>query len=58
MMDEKLKFILFKKLLIFGAQGVGKTTLSSVLLHDSFKDEESSKNGKYIFLFNIFINRC
>ena len=58
MMDEKLKFILFKKLLIFGCQGVGKTSLSSVLSFGTFKEEESSKNGNYIFLFNIFINRC
>ena len=54
-MDEKnLKFVLIKKLLIFGGQGVGKTTLSSFLQINNFNECTPSKNSKYIFL--IFIN--
>lgn len=45
-MDENLKFVLFKKLLIFGGKGVGKTTLTSFLSSNEFKEEEPSKNSK------------
>ncbi len=45
-MEEKHKYILFKKLLIFGGKGVGKTTLTSFLSSNEFKEEEPSKNSK------------
>lgn len=49
-MDEKnLKFVLIKKLLIFGGQGVGKTTLSSFLQINNFNECTPTKNSKYIF---------
>ena len=45
-MEKELKFYLFKKLLIFGTEGAGKTTMTSVLSENSFKEQEPSKNGK------------
>jgi len=48
-MDNNPKFVLFKKLLIFGAEGVGKTTLTSVLESNNFTEEEPSNGGKYIY---------
>ncbi len=45
-MDENLKFVLFKKLLIFGGEGVGKTSFTSALSNKYFKEEEPSKNSK------------
>lgn len=45
-MEEKHKYILFKKLLIFGGEGVGKTSFTSALSNKSFKEEEPSKNSK------------
>jgi len=45
-MEEEPNFFLFKKSLIFGTQGAGKTTMTSVLSENSFKEQESSKNSK------------
>ena len=45
-MEEETKFILFKKLLIFGTAGAGKTTMTTVLSENSFKEQEPSKSSK------------
>lgn len=47
-MDNSDRSILFKKLLIFGAEGVGKTTLTFVLQHNSYSEEEPSVESNYI----------
>ena len=44
-MDNSPKFVIFKKLL-FGAEGIGKTTLTSVLQHNSYSEEEPSIESK------------
>lgn len=43
-MENNLKFILYKKLLIFGASNSGKSTLTFMLENNSF-DEIQSNDG-------------
>ena len=45
-MEDDVKFLYYKKLLIFGSEGVGKTTLSSILEDHPFKEERPSIQGK------------
>lgn len=48
-MEQEPKFILFKKLLIFGAKGSGKSTMSMILDKKEFNEEEpavESQEGK------------
>ena len=45
-MEKEPIFYLFKKLLIFGTEGAGKTTMTTVLSENSFKEQEPSKNSK------------
>lgn len=47
-MEYITKFVNFKKLLIFGTEGVGKTTMTTVLAENNFQEEEPSKESKYI----------
>ena len=67
-MEKNDKFVIFKKLLIFGAKGVGKTSLTSVIENNKFEEEEGDDDededykGKYLFIFitnfTFFYNRC
>jgi Cdc6-like AAA superfamily ATPase len=59
-MEEKEKYVIFKKLLIFGEEGVGKTALSTFLSPKDSKEEEKPKSSKHIFLlfYYIYFNRC
>lgn len=41
-MEIDSKFLCQKKLLIFGSEGVGKTSLSSILNSNEFNEEEAS----------------
>lgn len=41
-MENNLKFILYKKLLIFGAIGVGKSTLTFMLENNGFAEVNPS----------------
>jgi pantothenate kinase-related protein Tda10 len=48
-MERDPKFILFKKLLIFGGKGSGKSTMSMILDKKEFNEEEpavESQEGK------------
>ena len=46
-MEEEKNIIYHKKLLIFGSEGVGKTTLIKTIDENAFKEEEEpSENGK------------
>ena len=40
------KFVLYKKLLIFGDEGVGKSTMSLILQCNEFEEEEPSEGSK------------
>jgi GTPase SAR1 family protein len=41
-MENRSKFLYQKKLLVFGSEGVGKTSLSSILNRNVFNEEEAS----------------
>ena len=46
-MEKKIEFASFKKLLIFGTKGVGKTSLAKSFETNNYYDEiEPSKNSK------------
>ena len=56
-MERDPKFILFKKLLIFGGKGSGKSTMSMILDKKEFNEEEpaiENQEGKY--KKNLIIN--
>jgi len=57
-MEKNAKFVIFKKLLIFGAKGVGKTSLTSVIENNKIEedndDEDEGYRGKYLFIFILF----
>ena len=44
-MDEKIEFASFKKVLIFGTGGSGKTSLVQRLKNGSFSEESPSDRG-------------
>ena len=46
-MDNAPEFVSYKKLLIFGTEGVGKTTLTKYIEKDSFTSESHTENGIY-----------
>ena len=45
-MDNSSEFVSYKKLIIFGAEGSGKTSLTISFGTGSFKNESHSDNGK------------
>ena len=57
-MKKNAKFVIFKKLLIFGAKGVGKTSLTSVIENNKIEEDNDDKDegyrGKYLFIFILF----
>ena len=55
-METKIEFVSYKKLIIFGSEGAGKTSLTSRLESGSFKEESPSTDCK-IFFLNIYYNK-
>lgn len=49
-----MEFISFKKIVIFGSEGTGKSTLTSRFDNNYFKEENPSDSCKYIF-FQLII---
>ena len=45
-MENAPEFVSFKKLLIFGTEGVGNTTLTNSIEKGSFTNETHTENGK------------
>jgi GTPase SAR1 family protein len=45
-----MEFISYKKIIIFGSEGTGKTSLTSRFENNFFKEENPSTNGNLIFL--------
>ena len=45
-MEKMEEFISFKKLLLFGSHGAGKTSLTRSLEKDASQDDSQSKNRK------------
>lgn len=54
-MDNAPEFVSYKKLLIFGTEGSGKTTLSKSLEKGTFSNETHTENGKLKY-YIIFLN--
>lgn len=53
-MEKDNEYVSYKKLLVFGAEGSGKTTFSKYLEINGFSSEIThTENGNLIF-FNIF----
>lgn len=54
-MENSPEFISYKKLLVFGAEGVGKTTLTKSIEKGTFSEDIThSENRKFIY-FIIYI---
>ena len=49
-MENPIKYATYKKLLIFGSEGSGKTSLTKRLEKVSFTQESHSENGNILFL--------
>ena len=52
-MEKTPKFFSYKKVLVFGAKGTGKTTLSKYIEKGEFYDESHTESGIKI-KFNFF----
>lgn len=52
-MENQIEFVSFQKVLLFGAEGSGKTSLVKRLERGSFTNESPSDNGNKIFLIYI-----
>lgn len=61
-MEKETEFLSYKKVVVFGTVGTGKTTLAKYIESGKFiKDiQHSEKSKKYygINKINIFLNRC
>ena len=49
-MESPIKYASYKKLLIFGTESSGKTSLTKRLEKGSFTEESHSENGNILFL--------
>ena len=56
-MEKTPEFISYKKVLVFGANGTGKTTLSKYIETGEFSDESHTEGGKKIKFIFFFVNR-
>ena len=50
MAEEEIEYISYKKVIIFGAEGSGKSTLSKSLETGKFSEQSHTNEGKYIFI--------
>lgn len=48
MNSDNMEFICYKKLVIFGAKGSGKTSFIRAIQDRKFEEDLESENGKYI----------
>ena len=48
--QDENEFTSFKKVIIFGAEGSGKSTLSNYLETGKFSEQTHTQDGKYIFI--------
>ena len=53
-MDKRIDFISYKKLLIFGTEQVGKTSLARSFQANNFLDDTESSNKGNIFYLIIY----
>ena len=55
--DEDLELVSFKKVIIFGAKGTGKTTLSEMIETGKFSNESPTEESKNLIYNEIFYYR-
>ena len=59
-MDHTSEFVSYKKILVFGAESTGKTTLTNRLIKGEFSEKspanDSDKNKKKDSIYNYFFN--
>ena len=48
--QDENEFTSFKKVIIFGAEGSGKSTLSNYLETGKFSEQTHTQDGKYIYI--------
>ena len=46
-MDNSAEFVSFKKVLVFGGVGTGKTSLTKMIERGQFQEETHTENGKF-----------
>ena len=56
-MSSDLEFISYKKLVIFGAKGSGKTSFIKSIQHQEFEENSISEDGKNNIFNYYLINR-
>ncbi len=49
-MEGSTEFVSYKKVLVFGAAGTGKSTLTKSIEKGVFTEESHTENGKLIYL--------
>ena len=52
-METSSNFVSYKKVLVFGSEGTGKTSLTKKLEQDLFENESHTKDGKIKLIINI-----
>ena len=55
--DDGNEFVSFKKVIIFGAKGTGKTTLSEMIETGKFSNESPTEESKNLIYNEIFYYR-
>ena len=62
MSDSDIDYFSYKKVIIFGAEGSGKSTLSKSLETGKFSEQNHTESSKYIYLLIInlliLLSRC
>lgn len=62
MAEDEIEYISYKKVIIFGAEGSGKSTLSKSLETGKFSEQNHTESSKYIYLLIInlliLLSRC
>ena len=52
-METSSDYVSYKKLLVFGSEGTGKTSFTKRLEQDLFEDESHTQDGKIKLIINI-----
>ena len=64
MAEEEIEYVSYKKVIIFGVEGSGKSTLSKSLETGKFSEQTPTKDSKIYFkllitsYFLIYFSRC
>ena len=52
-METSSDYVSYKKVLVFGSEGTGKTSFTKRLEQDLFEDESHTQDGKIKLIINI-----